>query len=43
MLIVTHNNSIKNMVDQVIIIKDGQIRKEYENETKVPAADLEDL
>lgn len=43
MLIVTHNNSIKNMVDQVIIIKDGQIRKEYENETKVPAAELEDL
>lgn len=43
MLIVTHNNSIKNMVDQVIIIKDGQIKKEYENETKVPAAQLEDL
>lgn len=43
MLSVTHNNSIKNMVDQVVIVKDGQIRKDYYNETKVPAAELEDL
>lgn len=43
MLIVTHNNSIKNMVDQVVIVKDGQIRKDYYNETKVLAAELEDL
>lgn len=43
MLIVTHNNSIKNMVHKVIIIKDGQISKEYENEQRVPAAELEDL
>ena len=43
MLIVTHNNPIKNMVDQVVIVKDGQIRKDYYNETKVPAAELEDL
>lgn len=43
MLIITHNNSIKNMVDQVVIVKDGQIRKDYYNETKVPAAELEDL
>lgn len=43
MLIVTHNNSIKNMVDQVVIVKDGQIRKDYYNETKVPATELEDL
>ena len=43
MLIVTHNNSIKNMVDQVVIVKDGQIRKDYYNETKVPARELEDL
>lgn len=43
MMIVTHNNSIKNMVDQVVIVKDGQIRKDYYNETKVPAAELEDL
>lgn len=43
MLIVTHNNSIKNMVDQVIYLKDGQIKKNYRNEQKVPAAELEDL
>lgn len=43
MLIVTHNNSIKNMVDQVIYLKDGQIQKNYQNEEKVPAAQLEDL
>lgn len=43
MLIVTHNNSIKNMVHQVIIIKDGIIKKDYLNETRVPAAELEDL
>lgn len=43
MLIVTHNNSIKNMVHQVIRIKDGLIHKCYENETRVPAAELEDL
>lgn len=43
MLIVTHNNSIKNMVDQVIVLKDGQIKQDYRNESKVPAAELEDL
>ena len=43
MLIVTHNNSIKNMVHKVIIIKDGLVKKEYENEKRVPAAELEDL
>ena len=43
MLIVTHNNSIKNMVDQVVVVKDGQLRKDYYNERKIPAAELEDL
>ncbi len=43
MLIVTHNNSIKNMVDHVIYIKDGEISKNYKNETKIPARELEDL
>ena len=43
MLIVTHNNSIRNMVHKVIRIKDGQISKEYYNETRVPAMELEDL
>lgn len=43
MLIVTHNNAIKNMVHKVLIVKDGQIKNEYENDTRVPAAELEDL
>ncbi|MBR4344100.1 MAG: ABC transporter ATP-binding protein [Lachnospiraceae bacterium] len=43
MLIVTHNNSIKNMVHKVIFLKDGLITKDYENEIRVPAAELEDL
>ncbi|MDE5933817.1 MAG: ABC transporter ATP-binding protein [Lachnospiraceae bacterium] len=43
MLIVTHNNAIKNMVHKVLVVKDGQIKREYENDTRVPAAELEDL
>lgn len=43
MLIVTHNNSIRNMVHKVVFIKDGQISREYENKTRVSAAELEDL
>lgn len=43
MLIVTHNNAIKDMVDQVVIIKDGMIEQNYYNETKVKAEELEGL
>lgn len=43
MLIVTHNHAIKHMMHKVLIVKDGQIRNEYENNTRVPAAELEDL
>ena len=43
MLIVTHNNAIRNMVHKVIHIKDGEISREYENKVRVPAARLEDL
>ena len=43
MLIVTHNNSIKNMVHKVIFLKDGIVKKEYLNETRIPASELEDL
>ena len=38
MLIVTHNNAIKNMVHQVVLLKDGQIHKNYRNEVRAPAA-----
>lgn len=40
-LIVTHNDAFKLMADQVIKLRDGQIRKEYKNDTKVLAKDLE--
>jgi putative ABC transport system ATP-binding protein len=43
MLIVTHNNSIKNMVHKVIYLKDGLVKKEYMNENRTPACELEDL
>lgn len=43
MIIVTHNNSIKNMVDHVIYIKDGEVSKDYYNQVKIPARELEDL
>jgi len=41
MLIVTHNDVIKNMVHKVIKIRDGQIHKEYDNINRIPAAKLE--
>lgn len=40
-IIVTHNDAIKNMADKIIKFKDGQIRKDYMNEEKIPAAELE--
>ena len=43
MIIVTHNNAIKAMVDHVIFLKDGLVSKDYLNEVKVPAAELTDL
>lgn len=43
MLIVTHNNSIKDMVHKVIYIKDGLISKEYDNQVRIPASELVDL
>lgn len=43
MLIVTHNNSIRNMVHKVIFLKDGLVKNEYMNDKRVPASELEDL
>ncbi len=43
MLVVTHNNSIKNMMDHIVIMKDGTIVKNYHNDNKTEAAMLEDL
>ena len=43
MLIVTHNNAIRKMVDHVITLKDGVVAADTRNAVKVPAAELEDL
>lgn len=40
-IMVTHNDAIKNMADRVIKLRDGQIRKNYVNETKISAEDLD--
>lgn len=40
-VMVTHNDAIKNMADRVIKLRDGMIRKNYLNETKIPAAELD--
>ena len=38
---VTHNDAIKDMADRVVKLRDGMIRRNYQNEQKIPAADLE--
>ena len=40
-IMVTHNDAIKNMADRVFTLRDGEIRKNYINENKISAADLE--
>lgn len=43
MLIVTHNNAIRKMVDRVIVIRDGEISECSQNRVRVPASELTDL
>ncbi|MCB6991929.1 ABC transporter ATP-binding protein [bacterium 210820-DFI.6.37] len=43
MLIVTHNTAIKDMVHQVIKIRDGQIAEDRVNLNRISAAELEEL
>ena len=38
---VTHNDAIKQMADRVITLRDGMVRKNYMNENKVDAKDLD--
>lgn len=40
-IMVTHNDAIKNMADRVIKLRDGNIRKDYINEKKIKAEDLD--
>ncbi|MBO4911513.1 MAG: ABC transporter ATP-binding protein [Butyrivibrio sp.] len=40
-IMVTHNDAIKNMADFVVKLRDGVIRKSYRNETKQTARELD--
>ena len=40
-IMVTHNSALADMADRVIKLRDGQIRKNYRNETKKSAAELD--
>lgn len=40
-IMVTHNDAIKDMADRVVRLRDGMIRKNYVNEARVSAQDLE--
>ena len=40
-IMVTHNDAIKNMADRVVKLRDGQIRRNYLNEEKMKAEDLD--
>ncbi len=40
-VMVTHNDAIKDMADRVIKLRDGMIRTDYVNEVKIPAVELD--
>lgn len=40
-VIVTHNSAIQYMADRVVKLRDGTVRKNYANDSKVSAVDLE--
>lgn len=40
-IMVTHNDAIKQMADRVVKLRDGMIRKNYLNETKLTATELD--
>lgn len=40
-LMVTHNGAIESMADRVVKMRDGMVRKNYVNPTKISAMDLE--
>ncbi len=40
-IMVTHNDAIKDMADRVVRLRDGVIRREYRNEHKLPVEQLE--
>ena len=40
-IMVTHNDAIKDMADRVVRLRDGMILRDYRNEHKIPAKELD--
>jgi ABC-type sulfate/molybdate transport systems ATPase subunit len=40
-VLVTHNDALKDMADRVVRLKDGRILSDTKNEVRIPAAQLE--
>jgi putative ABC transport system ATP-binding protein len=40
-ILVTHNDAIKQMADRIVTLRDGNIRRNYRNEQKLSAAEIE--
>jgi len=40
-IMVTHNDAIKNMADRVVTLRDGRVRKNYLNDNKISASELD--
>ncbi|UWP59352.1 ABC transporter ATP-binding protein [Ruminococcus gauvreauii] len=40
-IMVTHNDAIKNMADRVVQLRDGMIRRNYRNENRISAEELD--
>lgn len=40
-IMVTHNDAFKDIADRIIRLRDGQIKKNYRNDNKIAAKDLE--
>ena len=40
-LMVTHNDALKNMADRVVKLRDGKVSRNYVNENKLPISEIE--
>lgn len=40
-IMVTHNDALKNMADRVFMLRDGMIRNNYTNEKRIPVSELD--
>ena len=40
-IMVTHNDALKNMADRVVKLRDGKVSRNYVNENKLPISEIE--